>query len=278
MKHQLEAKTVKTISPPSGWERIDFRELWEYRDLFASLVVRDIKVMYAQTVLGFLWAILNPVVQIVMFTLVFGKIAKLYTDGIPYLLFVTVAVIPWSYMSHALTASSQSLVTGQGMLGKVYFPRMLFPIAPILSKMLDFLISLVLIAIVMIYYQIAPNANFIYLPLFLLEMILLPMAMGLWLSALAIRYRDVKFMLQFVIRMLMFTAPIVYSASTIPDVYRFLYSLNPLVSVIEGIRSSLLGLEMQWAFLIPGYIVTLVLLVTGALYFRRMERTFADVI
>lgn len=278
MSNSNAGKTIKTISPPAGWENIDFKELWEYRDLFITLVGRDIKVMYAQTVLGFLWAILNPVIQILVFTMVFGKVAKLPTDGIPYLLFVTVAVIPWAYMSHALTASSQSLVTGQGMLGKVYFPRLLFPIAPILSKTVDFLISLVLIVGVMVYYKVAPTGNLVYLPLFVLEMIMVPMAMGLWLSALAIRYRDVKFIIQFVIRMLMFTAPIVYSASSIPDVYRFFYSLNPLVSVIEGIRSSLLGLEMQWGFLIPGFLITVVLLVSGAMYFRRMERIFADVI
>lgn len=278
MSDSNSAKAIKTIRPAAGWEGIDFKELWEYRDLFYFLVTRDIKILYAQTVLGFFWALLNPVIQIAIFTLVFGKIAKLPTDDIPYFLFVTVAIIPWTYMSNALTHSSQSLVTGQGMLGKVYFPRLLYPVAPIVAKLLDFVLSLLVIAVVMAYYKIAPTWSLIYLPLFIIEMVIIPAAMGLWLSALAIRYRDVKFVVQFVIRMLMFTAPIVYSASTIPDVYRFLYSLNPLVSVIEGMRASLLGLEIEWVFVIPGYVVSLVLLVTGAMYFRRMERVFADVI
>lgn len=278
MTKDAEPIPITIIKAPSGWEWIDFKELKEYRDLFYLLVTRDIKIMYAQTVLGFAWAVLNPMIQIAIFTLVFGRIAKLQTDGIPYFLFATVAIIPWTYMSNALTVSSQSLVSGQNMLGKVYFPRLLFPMAPVFAKLPDFFISLIIVAFAMIYYGRSPSVSILYMPLFVLEMIIIPAAMGLWLSAMAVRYRDVKFIVQFLIRMLMFTAPIVYSASSIPDEYRLLYSLNPLVSVIEGMRACLLGLPVPWEYVAPGFIVSVLLLVTGAFYFRRFERVFVDVV
>jgi lipopolysaccharide transport system permease protein len=278
MAKNAEPLPVTIIKAPSGWEWIDFKELKEYRDLFYLLVTRDIKIMYAQTVLGFSWAVLNPMIQIVIFTLVFGRIAKIQTDGIPYFLFATVAIIPWTYMSNALTVSSQSLVSGQNMLGKVYFPRLLFPMAPVFAKLPDFFISLIIVAFAMIYYGRAPSASIFYIPLFVLEMIIIPAAMGLWLSAMAVRYRDVKFIVQFLIRMLMFTAPIVYSASSIPEQYRMLYSLNPLVSVIEGMRACMLGLPIPWEFVVPGFFISVLLLVTGAFYFRRFDRVFVDVV
>lgn len=278
MAKDAQPLPITIIKAPSGWEWIDFKELKEYRDLFYLLVTRDIKIMYAQTVLGFAWAVLNPMIQIIIFTLVFGRIAKIQTDGIPYFLFATVAIIPWTYMSNALTVSSQSLVSGQNMLGKVYFPRLLFPMAPIFAKLPDFFISLIIVAFAMIYYGRAPSASIVYMPLFVLEMIIIPAAMGLWLSAMAVRYRDVKFIVQFLIRMLMFTAPIVYSASSIPEQYRLLYSLNPLVSVIEGMRACMLGLPIPWEFVLPGFFISVLLLITGAFYFRRFERVFVDVV
>ena len=269
---------VTVIEPTSGWEFPDFKELKAYRDLFYFLVWRDIKVLYAQTVLGFSWAILNPLIQIVIFSIIFGKVAKIPTDGIPYVLFSTVAIIPWTYMAESMNASSQSLVTGQGLLGKIYFPRVVFPLTPVLAKLVDFSISLMLVVAVMIYYQISPTWNLIYLPLLVLLMMTVPAAIGLWLSALAIRYRDVKFAMPFVIRMLIYSAPILYSASAIPDQYRFFFSLNPIVAVIEGYRACLLGLPMPWAYILPGSLVAVLILIGGAIYFRRMERVFVDVI
>ena len=156
--------TTTRIRPYSGWEAIDFKELREYRDLFYFLVLRDIKVLYAQTILGFAWAIINPLVQIAIFTVIFGSVAKISTDGIPYVLFSTVAIIPWTYMSEAMNASSQSLVQDQGMLGKVYFPRMIYPLTPIVAKLLDFLISLLILAVVMFYYRVSPSWNLLLLP------------------------------------------------------------------------------------------------------------------
>jgi len=269
---------VTVIEPVSGWEFPDLKELKAYRDLFYFLVWRDIKVLYAQTVLGFSWAILNPLVQIIIFSVIFGKVANISTDGIPYVLFSTVAIIPWTYMSESMNASSQSLVSGQNLLGKVYFPRVIFPLTSVLAKLVDFSISLMLVVAVMFYYQISPTRNLVYLPLLVLLMMVIPTGIGLWFSALAIRYRDVKFAMPFVIRMLIYSAPILYPLSAIPEQYRFLYSLNPIVAVIEGFRASLLGMPMPWESILPGSLVAALVLIFGAIYFRRMERVFVDVI
>ena len=270
--------TLSIIKPLSGWQPIDFKELIKYQDLFVFLVWRNIKVMYAQTVMGFSWAIFNPFIQIIIFSVIFGKVAKVDTDGIPYLLFTTVAIIPWTYMSDAMTSSSQSLVSGQNMLGKVYFPRLIFPLTSVISKMVDFSISLVLLFAILVYYQIAPTWNLLFLPVLMIFMMIVPAGFGLWLSALAIRFRDVRFAMTYVLKMLIYSAPIVYSASSIPDEYRLLYSLNPIVGVIEGYRACLLGTDMPWGYILPGLITSLLLFISGAIYFKRMERVFSDVI
>jgi lipopolysaccharide transport system permease protein len=272
------SSNVSVIEPASGWRLLDWNELAEYRDLFFFLVFRDIKVLYAQTVLGFSWAILNPAIQILVFSVIFGGVAKIETDGIPYVLFSTVAIVPWTYMSNAMSAGSTSLVTGQGMLGKIYFPRVIFPVTPILAKLVDFAISILLIVLVMVWYGIWPGANILLLPLFLAMMIAVPLGISLWLSALAIRYRDVKFAMPFVIRMLIYSAPIVYTASAIPEKWRFVYSFNPIVGVIEGFRACLLGTDMPWMFILPGLFACVLLVVSGLLYFHRMEKVFVDVI
>jgi lipopolysaccharide transport system permease protein len=193
-------------------------------------------------------------------------------------LFSTVAIIPWAYMSDALTLSSQSLVSGQNMLGKVYFPRLIFPLTSVISKMVDFSISLVLLVAILVYYQVAPTWNLLFLPVLMIFMMIIPAGVGMWLSSLAIRFRDVKFMMAYVLKMLIYTAPIVYSASAIPNEYRLLYSLNPIVGVIEGYRACLLGTPMPWAYIVPGMITAILLFVSGAIYFKRMERVFSDVI
>jgi lipopolysaccharide transport system permease protein len=278
IKTDASKNSITLIQPIKGWQIINFKELWKYRDLFFFLVWRDIKVMYAQTILGFSWAILQPMIQIVIFTVVFGKVARLSTDGIPYFLFTSVAVIPWTYMSQAMGASSQSLVMGQKMLGKIYFPRLIYPISPVLSRLVDFSISLLIILAVALYYQITPTLNLLYLPFFLILMVSIPASIGMWLSSLAIRFRDVKFAMPFAIRMLVYSAPIVYSASSIPETYRFIYSLNPIVAVVEGFRACLLGTTIPWMFIWPGTITAGVLLISGAFYFKRMEWLFVDVI
>lgn len=274
----LKDRPVTIIKPVSGWQIINFNELMEYRDLFYYMVWRDIKVLYAQTILGFSWAILQPLVQIIIFTIVFGKVAKISTDGIPYILFSTVAIIPWTYMSQSISTSSQSLVAGQNMLGKIYFPRLIFPLIPILAKLIDFGIAMLIVIGVSFYFQVLPTWNLLLFPLFVILMMSISAGVGMWLSALAIRFRDVKYAMRFAIRMLMYTAPIVYSASAIPEKYRIFYSINPIVAVIEGFRACFLGTPFAWPFIWPGIITGILLLFSGALYFSRMERVFADVI
>lgn len=271
-------EVVNLIKPSTGWELINFKELREYRDLFYFLVWRDIKVIYAQTILGFAWAILNPLAQIIIFSIVFGNVANVSSDGFPYILFSSVAVIPWTYMSEAMQNSSQSLVTGQALLDKIYFPRLLFPITGVLSKLVDFGISLIILLCLLVYFRVSPTVNLLFIPIFIIYMMCIPAGIGMWLSSLAVRFRDVRFAMQFIIRLLIYTAPIVYSASSIPVQYRMIYSLNPVVGVIEGFRACLLGTAMPWSFILPGMVTTTILFVSGVLYFRRMENIFADVI
>ncbi|MGQ3684429.1 MAG: ABC transporter permease [Candidatus Loosdrechtia sp.] len=269
---------LTVVKPKKGWKMLNLKELIEYRDLFYFLAWRDIKILYAQTILGLFWVMLKPSMQIIVFTVIFGKVANISTEGIPYFLFSTVAIIPWTYMSQAMQESSQSLVLGQQMLGKVYFPRLIFPLVPILARLVDFAISVVIVLAVMLYYNVPPTLNLLFLPLFIFLMTLIPAAIGLWLSSLAIRFRDVKHAIPFLLQILIYTAPIVYSASTIPEKYRIVYSLNPIVGVIEGFRASLLGTPLPWPFIWPGIIMAIFLFLSGAYYFRRMERIIVDVI
>jgi lipopolysaccharide transport system permease protein len=270
--------SITIIKPSVGWQSSDFKELKEYQDLFFFLVWRDIKVIYAQTIFGFAWAIFNPLIQIVVFTIIFGNIAKLSTDGIPYVLYATLGVIPWTYMSQAMTGASQSLVSGKSMLGKIYFPRLIFPLSTLLSKLVDFVISMGIVLCVLVYFRVAPTWNLVYLPIFFIMMVLIPAGVGLWFSSLALRFRDVRFIMQFLMQMLMYSAPIVYSASSIPEVYRFFYSLNPIVGVIEGYRACLLGLPIQWLYIWPGMIIAVLIFISGAVYFKRTEYLMVDVI
>lgn len=277
LEHNID-KPELVITPPRGWRSLDLQELIAYRDLFYFLVWRDLKVIYAQSILGVLWGIIQPVMNILIFSVIFGHIARIPSEGVPYVLFSTVSVIPWTYMSAAMGQSSQSLVSNQGMLGKIYFPRMIFPLTPILSLLGNFCVSCLVLISVLIYYQVAVTWNIVFLPLILLMMMCVPAGIGLWLSSLAIRYRDVKFAMHYLIQLLMYSAPIVYSASTIPEQYRIIYSLNPIVGVIEGFRAIFLGTEMSWMYIMPGMITAVLLLVSGAFYFRRMERIIVDVV
>lgn len=269
---------ITMITPKSKWRLFDFDELVEYRDLFFFLTWRNIKVLYAQTILGFLWALLVPVTQIIIFTIIFGKVAKISSDGVPYILYATVAIIPWTFMSQAMSQSSMSLVDNQALLGKVYFPRIIFPITPIFSRLVDFGISLIILIGVMAYYEVPPTINILLLPIFLVQMFLVPAAFGMFFSTLAIRFRDVKIAMQFLLRMFIYSAPIVYSATSIPKEYRLIYSLNPIVGVIEGFRFSLLGIDVPWYYIAISLGSTLLFFSFAALYFHRMEHVFVDVI
>ncbi len=270
------------IEPVSGWQVINWRELRDYRDLFRFLIDRDIKVLYKQTVLGFGWAILRPLLSMIIFTVIFGNLAQVDSDGVPYAIFSYVALVPWLYFSTALSSSALSLVNNTDMLTKIYFPRLVFPMTPVVSKLVDFAISFVIVFVLMAWFRIAPTASVIYLPLLIALMMLTAAGLGLWFAAMSVQYRDVKHAMPFLTQILMYAAPVVWSGSLIAERFgqtgRYLFGLYPMVGVIEGFRAALLGtVPMPWDMIGVGTVSALVLFVTGLFYFRRMESTFADV-
>jgi len=267
------------IGPKTGWRSINFRELWEYRDLLFFLVWRDIKVRYAQSVLGIGWAVVQPIFSMIVFTIVFGNLAKISSDGVPYAIFSYAALVPWTYFSNALTESTGSLIASSNMLTKVYFPRLIIPMTPVLSKLIDFGIATLLLFGLMIWFKSTPTIWAMGLPFLVILMMFTAAGLGMWLTALAIQYRDVRYGMNFGVRLFMYAAPVVYPASLIPQQYRLLYGLNPMAGVIEGFRAALLGTRpMPWDLITVGSIAACIIVVSGALYFRRMERVFADVV
>ena len=273
------------IEPKKGWQLIDWRELREYRDLFYFLVWRDVKVLYKQTVLGFSWALIRPVFSMIIFSVVFGGLADVPSDGVPYPIFAYAALLPWTYFSTAMGKSTSSLVTNAKMLTKVYFPRLIIPMTPVLAGLVDFFVAFPILLVLMLWFGIAPTVYVVLLPLLMLLMILTAAGVGMWLSALAIQYRDVNHAMTFLTQFLMYAAPVVWSVSLITDkfpewggVIRLVYGLYPMAGVIEGFRSALLGTTpMPWDLIGIGALSAVLLAVSGALYFRRMERVFADV-
>jgi lipopolysaccharide transport system permease protein len=258
---------------------INWRELRQYRDLFYFLVWRDIKTRYAQSVLGIGWAVIQPLFSMVIFTIVFGGLANVDSDGVPYAIFSYTALVPWTFFATSLTASSGSLVTSSNLLTKVYFPRLVIPVAPVLSKLVDFAIAFVILIFMLIWYRITPNIGVLMLPGLILLMILTAVGMGMWLTALSVQYRDINYAMGFLVQLLMYAAPVVYSASAVPEQWLPFYSLFPMAGVIEGFRSALLGtVPMPWGMLAIGTASALVIAITGLIYFRRMERIFADVV
>ena len=267
------------IRPKKGWQLIDFNELRQYRDLFYFLVVRDIKVKYKQTVLGGLWAVIQPFFSMVVFTLFFGKLAKMPSDGIPYPVFNFTAMVAWTYFSNAISDAGNSLIGSTNLLSKVYFPRLIIPSSPVLAGLLDFAIAFVILLGMMIYYKIYPTLLILMTPLLVLLMILTASGVGMFLAALNAQYRDIRYTIPFLIQIWMFASPIVYPASIIPGEYRFLYALNPMVGVIEGFRSALLGTTaFPLGMILISSAVSLVLFLIGIMYFKQTERYFADII
>jgi lipopolysaccharide transport system permease protein len=275
----MKAISTKTIiEPRHGWTLIDWKEAFQYKDLLYLLVLRDLTVIYKQTVLGFSWAIIRPFFAMVVFSVVFGRLAKVPSDGIPYPIFSYAALLPWTYFSTALTASTQSLITQANVFTKVYFPRLFIPMTPTLSKLADFGIAFLLLAGMMVYYHVLPNRNIIFLPFLILVLIIAASGFGIWLSALAIQYRDVKHAIDFLIQFMLFGAPVVWPASLIPQKYRLLYGLYPMAGIIEGFRSALIGTrKMPWDLLAVGTVSSLLIAFTGILYFKRTEHKFADI-
>jgi lipopolysaccharide transport system permease protein len=266
------------IKPTKGWQLIDLNELVRYRDLLYFLTLKGIKARYAQSVLGVGWAIIQPLFSTLVFTIIFGTLAKVSSEGVPYALFSLAAMVPWTYFSTTLTETANSLITNTNLINKVYFPRLVLPLSTALSKLLDFAIGLVVLAAMMAWYRYLPGVDILWIPVLILIMICSSLGVGMFLSAMAVQYRDVKHAITFLVQMLMYAAPVVYPTSNVPEAWRFWYSLNPMVGVIEGFRSALLQTQpMPLPYIASGLVVSLLLFLAGALYFRRMERTFADV-
>lgn len=279
---------VLIIERRPGWRFFDLQELYAYRDLFHFLTWRMIKVRYAQSAIGIGWAIIQPLFTTLVFTVVFGRLARVDSEGQPYLLFSFAAMVPWTYFANSLTEGANSLVQSADMISKVYFPRVILPLSAVAAKLLDFAIAFLILLGLMFAQGVWPNAGILLLPLFILLMMATAAGLGMWLTALAIQYRDVKHALGFVVQLLMYAAPVVYPTSAVPTRWQlvgglvlnpqYLYALNPMVAVIEGFRSALLGTRpIPWDFLALGCLSAGVIFLTGGLYFRSKERLFADV-
>jgi lipopolysaccharide transport system permease protein len=267
------------IGPPTGWAPLAVRELWEYRELLYFLTWRDIKVRYKQTALGAAWAVIQPLFMMLVFSLFFGKLGGMKSDGFPYPVFTFCALLPWQLFAQALAGSSSSLVANEGLITKVYFPRLIVPISAVMSGLVDFIISLAVLLLMMAYYRIVPGWAVLTLPLFIVLAVLTALGVGLWLSALNVQYRDVRYTLTFLTQFWLFATPVAYSSAIVPEKWRPLYGLNPMVGVVEGFRWALLGKAggpgvMLWV----SVLVVLLILVSGLFYFRRMEQTFADLV
>lgn len=267
------------LVPDAQRIRLNLREIWEYRELLLFLAWRDVKVRYRQTILGAAWAILQPLVAMVIFSVVFGQLAKLPSDGIPYPIFTFTALLPWNLFATALTRATSSVVSNGNLIGKVYFPRVLVPVSSMFSAVIDFLFSFVILLAMMVWYGVVPTWRLATLPFFILLALAAALGIGLWLSALNVRYRDVSYIIPFLIQVWLYASPVAYSSTLVPPEWQWLYGLNPMVGVIEGFRWALLGTTWTPNILVlVSFVIVLVVLFTGLIYFHQMEETFADVI
>lgn len=278
-KHVAPPLPITYIRPLPGWIALNLDELWEYRELLYFLTWRDIKVRYKQTLLGAAWAILQPFLTMVVFSLFFGRLAGIPSDGIPYPIFAYAALVPWSFFAGGLNNSANSLVGNANLLKKVYFPRLAIPLSTVLAGVIDFVLAFVVLLGMMLFYGIVLTVNVLWLPLLVLLALITSLGVGLWLSALNVQFRDVRYTLPFLTQFWLFTTPIAYPSSLLTEPWRTLYGLNPMVGVVEGFRWALLGTQsVPGPLLIVSALVALGLLVSGAYYFRRMEKSFADVV
>jgi lipopolysaccharide transport system permease protein len=267
------------IEPPRGWIPLNLRDLWEYRELLYFLAWRDIKVRYKQTVLGASWAILQPFFTMVVFSLFFGKLAGIPSEGLPYPIFSYAALVPWQFFANGLTGSSDSVVASANLIRKVYFPRLVIPMAAVGSGIVDFLLAFLVLLGMMAFYGIVPTVNALWLPLLLLLALVTSLGAGLWLTAMNVQFRDVRYTVPFLVNAWMFATPIAYPSSLLDEPWRTLYGINPMVGVVEGFRWALLGTETQpGSMVLVSAAVAVSLLISGAYYFRRMEKSFADVV
>ncbi|NVM22269.1 MAG: ABC transporter permease [Desulfobacterales bacterium] len=267
------------IRPKKGWQAVDLGELGQYRDLFYFLVTRDIKVKYKQTVLGGLWAIIQPFFSMVVFTLFFGKLAKMPSDGLPYPIFNFTAMVAWIYFANAVTGSGNSLIGNTNLISKVYFPRVIIPLTSVLAGLPDFLIAFAVLVGMMSYFHIYPTPMTLFVPFLIVLMMLTSGGVGMILAALNAKYRDIRYTIPFLVQLWMFASPIVYPASMVPEKYRLIYALNPMTGVIEGFRSALLGtVAFPAQMILVSTTVSVILFTVGMFYFRQVERYFADII
>ena len=273
------APSITVIEPKTGWVPVDFREIWNYRELLYFLTKRDIKVRYKQTVLGGLWAVIQPAFTMIVFTLFFGRLARMPSDGLPYPIFVYAGLLPWTYFANAVSASGNSLVGSANLITKVYFPRIVVPASAALAGLLDFFIALFVLAALMIYYQFLPGWGTLLFPFLVALTFLCAVGVGLWLSALNVQYRDIRYAIPFLIQVWMFVSPVIYPVSLVKGNYQWLLALNPMGGVIHAYRASLLGHQpIDWQLLTLSALIILAIFLGGLYYFRRMEKVFADVV
>jgi len=276
---EADGPTLVVVRPSRGWTGVSLRDLWAYRELLYFLAWRDIKVRYKQTALGVAWVVIQPLFAMLVFSVFFGRLAGMPSEGVPYPVFAFCALLPWQLFAHALTESSTSLVANQNLVTKVYFPRLIIPLAPVLASLLDFLIAFAILLGMLAYYRITPTPLVWTLPLFLLLAVTFAVGVGLWLAALNARYRDVRYTIPFLTQIWLFATPIAYPSSLVPEPWRAWYGLNPMAGVVDGFRWALLGTAgAPGGLFAVSAAVALVILVSGVHYFRRTERTFADII
>lgn len=267
------------IEPVKGRVSLRLREIWEYRELLAIFVWRDLKVRYRQTVIGALWAIVQPFLTMVIFSIFFGRLAGVPSDEIPYPIFSYAALVPWTFFANSITQASNSLVNSSDMIKKIYFPRLTMPMASVLAGLVDFILAFIILLGMMFYYGSTPTINILWLPFLVLLSIMTALGVSLWLSALNVQFRDVRYMIPFITQAWLFATPVAYPSSLLSEPWRTIYSINPMVGVVEGFRWALLGTDTApGPIILVSFIVALGILISGALYFRRMEKTFADVI
>ena len=274
----LPGAPLVTIEPSQSWVALDLRELWTYRELLYFLTWRDVKVRYKQAALGAAWAVIQPLSTMIIFTILFGNLAKIPSNGIPYPLFSYAALLPWTFFANAITNSGNSLVGSANLISKVYFPRVIVPASAVAGGLVDFAIAFVVLIGLFVYYGVGFTWNVVLFPALVLLTTLLALAVGLWMSAVNVRYRDVRYALPFLVQLWMFASPVIYPTSLVPERWRWVLAINPMNGIIEGYRAALLGQPFSWGALAYSVVVTFAMLAFAAFYFRRVEKQFADVV
>ena len=275
---RLPSEPLVVIQPSKRWNLLSFKDIWAYRELLFFLTWRDVKVRYKQTALGAAWAILQPLFMMVIFTIFFGRLAGVRSSGIPYPVFALAALVPWTFFSNSITASGNSLVGSANLITKVYFPRLIVPAAAMLAGLVDFALAFGLLCLLMLYYRVTLTAQVLFLPVLVLLTALFALGVGTWMSALNVKYRDVRFALPFVIQLWLFVSSVILPSSSVPEKWRWLLLLNPMSAIIEGYRSALFGLPFDWPALGIASVLTALVLVYSFYSFGRVERSFADII